>query len=249
MGGFTIKPILSGEFPTFEKSGFTFLKDPGTKIKAPIPVWLLQNGSQNILIDTGIGDPKLVEKFHYPILKEKGLEQSLKAYDITPDDIDIVIWTHLHWDHCQNVHLFKNSRFIVQDIEIKYAISPLPVHRKAYEIGINGLKPEWLDVIDRIEVIDGDMEITEGIKVLLHPGHSPGFQSVLVEGESEKYLIAGDNIPLLENWNEENPLESIPNGVHVNLEEYYETFKKIKATNAKVLPGHDYSIFNQASYK
>ena len=244
MSPWKIIPIMSGEFPSFEKSGFTYLRDSGKKIKAPIPVWLLQNGKRNILVDTGIGDPGLVEKYHYPVIKHD-LEHSLRSHNVTPNEIDLVIWTHLHWDHCQNVELFEKATFIVQKTEIKYAISPLPVHRKAYEIGIKGLKPNWLEVIDRIEVVDGDVDIMEGIKVFLHPGHSPGFQSILVDG---KYLIAGDNIPLLENWNVENPLESIPNGVHGNLADYYKTFQNIKEINAIVLPGHDYAIFEQPYY-
>jgi N-acyl homoserine lactone hydrolase len=242
---------MIGEFTEFEKSAFTYLRNAGTKMMVPVIAWLLKSDTQNILVDTGIGDPELVRKYHYPIQKPKQqeLDYALSVHGVSPEEIDIVIWTHLHWDHCQNATMFQNAQFFVQKREIEYAVNPLPIHLKAYEIGIKGLKPEWMDVIDKVKVVDGDYEIVEGVKVLLHPGHSIGFQSVMVQGKEHQYLIAGDNVPLMANWNEENPLHSIPNGIHVNLSEYYDTFKKIKDTNAFVLPGHDYLVFEKPLYE
>ena len=73
---------------------------------------LLRVGSHNILIDTG---PSSRRPFLVKALKAKGLETS---------DIDIVILTHMHWDHCQNTDLFTNARVLVHPTEIDYARNP-----------------------------------------------------------------------------------------------------------------------------
>ena len=73
---------------------------------------LLRVGSHNILIDTG---PSSRRPFLVKALKAKGLEA---------DDIDIVILTHMHWDHCQNTDLFTNARVLVNPTEIDYARNP-----------------------------------------------------------------------------------------------------------------------------
>ena len=67
---------------------------------------LLRVGSHNILIDTG---PSSRRPFLVKALKAKGLET---------DDIDIVILTHMHWDHCQNTDLFTNARALVNPTEL-----------------------------------------------------------------------------------------------------------------------------------
>ena len=74
------------------------------------------------------------------MLRQRGLE---------PGDIDVVINTHLHWDHCSNNALFPKATFYVQRDELGYACAPLPVHRQAYEKN-PGLSPGWLDVWGRI---------------------------------------------------------------------------------------------------
>ena len=62
---------------------------------------LVTVGNHNILIDTG------------PSSRRACLYRALRAKDLSPDDIDIVILTHMHWDHCQNSDLFRNARILV----------------------------------------------------------------------------------------------------------------------------------------
>ena len=73
---------------------------------------LLRVGNNNILSDTG---PSSRRPFLVKALKAKGLET---------DDIDIVILTHMHWDHCQNTDLFRNARILVHPTEMDYARNP-----------------------------------------------------------------------------------------------------------------------------
>lgn len=250
MKTYRVIPLMCGEFLNFEKSAFTFMRDCGQKIEAPIIAWLIQGEHDNILVDTGAGDPELVQKFHYPIRKppEQELDKSLARHGVACDDIKHVILTHLHWDHCQNLNLFPNATFYVQRRELQYAVAPLSIHKKAYEVGFDDLKPEWLHLLHRIRVLDGDETIVAGVKALLHPGHTPGFQAVQVAGEQNPILIAGDNVPLVESL-EALDEGALYNGIHVDLAEYSRTLRDVAAFGGTILCGHDYAVFEHSSYR
>jgi glyoxylase-like metal-dependent hydrolase (beta-lactamase superfamily II) len=163
---------------------------------------------------------------------------------VSVDEIDIVINTHLHWDHCYNNSLFKNARFVVQKKELEFAIAPIPTQENVYEAITLGMTPPWF-ATKQWEVVDGDEPICKGVSVIFTPGHTKGIQSVLVDTDEGPYLIAGDTVPLFENWRGKF---SVPNGIHVDLETYFQTLNKIHRLNAVVLPGHDTAIFNSAVY-
>jgi glyoxylase-like metal-dependent hydrolase (beta-lactamase superfamily II) len=172
----------------------------------------------------------------------------LKKIGLHPDDVDIVICTHLHWDHCFNNDQFKNARIIVQKDEIRYAIAPLPMHALFYESQLIKMRPPWLKAIENTEVIEGDMEISPGIDIVKIPGHTPGFQGVNVKTAKGNYFIVGDFCPLFENWEGAPPLKHIVSPIHVNLEDYYDSFKKVEKMADVVLPGHDIKVFEKKCY-
>jgi glyoxylase-like metal-dependent hydrolase (beta-lactamase superfamily II) len=97
------------------------------------------------------------------------------AAGVRPEEIDVLILTHLHGDHASSLHLFPRARVLVQRDELRYAVAPLAPHRWAYE----SYPPLGL-AADRFEVLDGDAEIAEGVSVHLTPGHPPGLQGVAV---------------------------------------------------------------------
>lgn len=124
----------------------------------------------------------------------------VKKIELKPDNIDIVVCTHLHWDHCYNNDLFKNAKIIVQEDEIRYAIAPLPKHALFYGSQLPKMRPPWLKAIEKIELIDGDMEIPPGFRIVKIPSHALGSQDVNVKTAKWNYFIAGDFCPLFENW-------------------------------------------------
>jgi len=73
----------------------------GVKIDVAIIVYVIKGGKENIIVDSGIGNPEWAEKYHYyKLIKYQDIASGLKNVGLHPDDIDIVICTHLHWDHC-----------------------------------------------------------------------------------------------------------------------------------------------------
>lgn len=234
-----IVPLHVGDIVR-DKSSFTCLRNQGLKIELPIICWLIETNGAKVIVDTGTNAPNETAEHHKPLsrTKQQELPVVLDSLGVNPGDVDLVILTHLHWDHCYNNHLFPNAEFLVQRNELRYAIAPLPLHVHAYD---------FAPIVNtKYRVIDGDKELGNGISVVCTPGHTPGFQSVLVVGPRRRVLIASDTIPLFENWCEKPP---VPSGVFNNLEQYYSTFEKISSLNADlVLPGHDVKVFDQQEY-
>ncbi|MGE4353807.1 MAG: N-acyl homoserine lactonase family protein [Oscillospiraceae bacterium] len=214
-----------------------YMIDPGKKIDIPLIAWLLFDGEQYILVDTG-GTP--ADGIHYmPYTQSPGctLEEQLRSHGVKPDDIKIVIMTHLHWDHAGNNDLFKNAEFYVQRRELNYAVAPLEIQKNAYNYG--------LVFKTRYQVLDGECRIIDGISVIPTPGHSPGSQSVIVDTEKGPYIIVGDLICLYA-CIQRSPM--IINGLHTNLFEYYDSMNRVAATGYPILPGHEPKILENPVY-
>lgn len=242
----TIIPMNLGEVELDEKSKFTYLRNFGKKARMVFIAWLIESNGKTILVDSGPGDVEWA-RIHRGIELKPGPQgdfvTALLTIGTKPEEIDLVISTHLHWDHCFNNRFLTNAQFIVQHRELMHAINPIPYQRPIYGWAENEVPPfAW--VSERYRVIKGDREILPGINVILTPGHTPGTQGVLVKTDVKDFFLASDNVPLFENWE-----ERCPSGIHVNLEEYQDSFDKINSLgDVFVLPGHDPRVFEKERY-
>jgi glyoxylase-like metal-dependent hydrolase (beta-lactamase superfamily II) len=109
----------------------------------------------------------------------------------------MVVFTHLHWDHIFYMEKFTKARFIAQRKEYEFAVNPIPLYYKSYEHPALGVRRPFEGL--KIEVVDGEEEIVEGVRVLPTPGHSPGHQSVEVDTKDGSYICAGDSFFLMAN--------------------------------------------------
>jgi glyoxylase-like metal-dependent hydrolase (beta-lactamase superfamily II) len=164
------------------------------------------------------------------------------------EDIEFVVNTHLHWDHCFNNAIFTKAQIFVQKREMEYAISPLPAHWVYYESHQIGMRPQWLNSIERMVAVEGDRNLLPGIDLVTIPGHTPGMQGVLVNTINGRYLIASDCLGLFENWTGSGIHKHIPSGIHYNLADYYKTFEKMEQICDHVLPGHEPLVFEHKEY-
>ncbi|GAB6173950.1 N-acyl homoserine lactonase family protein [Paradesulfitobacterium aromaticivorans] len=244
MTSYKIRPLHVGTFPTFEKSMFLLGVDPGTKIPAPCISWLIEgtNGGK-VLVDTG---PHAADApsapYHNKIERtyEHRIDRVLLDVGVDPEEIEMVIFTHLHWDHCYNLEYFKKATFYVQTSELAYAIDPIEWGYKSYDIKIAGSKPPWFEIHDRLQTVEGDVGLMPGILFAHLPGHSPGSAGVAVNTKQGVYLIAGDTIPLVENWEGNAKQKHIPSAILTDLISYYNSFKKIEKLTDRVLASHDF---------
>lgn len=160
-----------------------------------------QGEIKNIIIDTGVGN-KSDEKFKdmFSVDKSNDLISSLKAHNLKPEDINIVINTHLHFDHCGGntcvidnklAPSFPKAKYIIQKGEWQDAINPNERTRASY------LKENLIPIekAGLLELIEGDTEILPGVKCVVTGGHTLGHQSVLIESEGKKAFYLGDLIP------------------------------------------------------
>jgi len=206
-----------------DKGFLTLLKDCGTILRIPYHAYLIQDPEALILVDTGCSihwkelHPKeLLASYPIHLSEDEHLDNTLKSIGVSPDDIDYVINTHLHYDHCGNNGMFPNATFIVSEVELAHALSP-GWWESAYIPAVFDL-PHL-----KYQKLRGEFELIPGVKILPTPGHSEGHQSALIELERTGTLIlAGDSIFLREN------LDTPILGMYVNASEYVHSMEMLK---------------------
>ncbi len=152
----------------------------GTLNDAPVHGFVIKHPRAGaILIDTGVGWPtKLVKEWK---IVNRHAADALAEHDLSPADVRIVINSHLHFDHCGQNAVFKHAPFYIQRSELA----------RAREVA--SPTAEWFDFAGaRFELLDGDAQIAEGVRVVATPGHTVGHQSVLVDLDDGTAVMVGD---------------------------------------------------------
>ncbi len=245
MAQYRIYPVFLGMKDINEKSVFTYRTDFGVKIPAAYLVYLISGEGRNILVDSGAPRPEDAAKLNFPLLSDaRALDAELAKLGVACSDVDAVLLTHLHWDHCYNLELFPDIPIYVQAKELSYAANPSPYDRYFYVGGPGeGLLPGWMYAFSQLVALDGEAELFPGIRVIPTPGHTKGQMSVAVDTAEGLYVIASDLCPLFENYE-----KGIPNGLALCFEDWFRSYGKLRALNAKVLPGHDPKVLEKEYY-
>jgi glyoxylase-like metal-dependent hydrolase (beta-lactamase superfamily II) len=181
--------------------------DDKNRIPMGMRCLLVEHEQGLVLFDTGSGN-KETPKFHdiYGIQNRgaagrTALEDGIRAAGFSPDDIALVVNTHLHFDHAggntwrtpsgEVLPTFPNARYVVQAGERAYAEHPNERTTASY------FPANWAPVMerDRFDFVSGEREILPGITVRPTPGHTPHHQSVLVRSGGETLCFLGDVVP------------------------------------------------------
>ena len=230
MQEYTIHPLVVGVNET-DQGIMTYMRDYGKRIWLPIYVFHISGSDKHILVDTGLEEfivPDEVRKtYNFNVLD---FEDALGTLGLKPEEIDVIIHTHLHNDHCENDYKCVNADVYVQKAEFEFLKDPHPIDHRYYT-----------DVLDDVRVIEvkGDANILDGIDVIFTPGHTVGGQSVSINTSKGKAIITGfccndKNFP------KTGP--AIAPGVHINVMEAYDSAQKIKEMADILIPLHDLSI-------
>ena len=154
--------------------------NPPTFLDTRIEVYayLVITETDVLLIDTGVGEGNdYIERTFEPHRRLIGEE--LARFGLETADVNLLVNSHLHFDHCGNNRLFPDAEVFVQAEELSAA------RTTRYTV------TEWFDYVGaRISPVSGNMEIGEGITLLSSPGHTPGHQSVLIESVGGNVLVA-----------------------------------------------------------
>jgi len=162
---------------------------------------LIETAGQRVLVDTGNGDkfPARLKEI-YGIHHDRSIAIALAELGVEPASIDVVVLTHLHFDHAGGCTrrtasglepVFPRARHVVQRAELEAARHPHERNRASYLA--ENFDP--LVEADLVQVVDGEVEVAPGVRVLSSPGHTRGHQSVLVDGGARKALFLGDVVP------------------------------------------------------
>jgi len=182
--------------------------DERNRIQLAMRCLLIETEAATILVDTGLGD-KDDEKFHdiYGVSnagEPTRLESSLRAIGVEPGQVDIVVNTHLHFDHAGGNTVrrpdgrieptFPNASYAIQRGEWDYA--RLDNERVQASYVADNFIP--LEAEGRIRWLDGEREsIVPGVEVIRTPGHTPFHQSVLVTIGDQRLLYLADLVPTI----------------------------------------------------
>jgi glyoxylase-like metal-dependent hydrolase (beta-lactamase superfamily II) len=173
--------------------------DENNRVTVGLNSVVVRTGRETVLIETGIGN-KLSEKLTKIYGQPAQLLRSLAAAGLAPEDIDIVINTHLHFDHCgwntiregdRIVPTFPRAKYCVQEGEWQHA--RLQHERDA----ISYISENYDPLIEsgQMQLLGGDRGIVPGISVRIFPGHTDNMQAVLIESVGKIACYISDLVP------------------------------------------------------
>lgn len=174
--------------------------DDLNRVPMTLTCLLVRTGGRTIVVDTGLGD-KLDERSveQWGLTHPHGtLLDGLARCGVAPGDVDLVINTHLHADHCggNTTHgpdgaitpTFPNAEYVVQAREYEDATHPNERTRGTYFAANH----EPLMARGQLRLLHGDTEIVPGVRGVVTPGHTPGHQSILFESAGQTALFVSD---------------------------------------------------------
>lgn len=191
MFGVVPKVLWSPKAPADEKNRISLATRP-----------LLVRGVRTLLIDAGIGD-KHDEKFRemYAVDRARNLDHALADAGVAPEDIDVVLATHLHWDHIGGFTTrdasgrvrprFPRARYVVRRGEWEAATHPHERNRASYRA------EDFVPLAEAgvLELVDADQTIMPGVKVQRTGGHTADHQIIWIQSGAKRAVYAADLLP------------------------------------------------------
>ncbi len=192
-----------GSFGLVPKVRWEKLLPPDDLNRVPMALrcLLIRTSNATILVDTGMGDkvtPEMAEQQNFRVDRPQGwLMDDLARNGVSPDDIDTVILTHLHSDHCGGstrmidgrlVPTFPRAKYWVQQREWEDAHHPNERTRATY------LGPNFdpIQASGQLCLLNGDAQITKGVRVAVAPGHTAAMQAVIIESGGQVAAFPSD---------------------------------------------------------
>lgn len=211
IGDIDVQPISDGT--VWEDGGGAFGLVPKAKWEKLIPCddmnripmalrcLLVRTADATILVETGMGDKITPEMAAFNNVRlerpDGGLLDNLKQKGLAPDDIDIVIMTHLHADHSGGCTSVAGGRFVPAFPRARYWVQRREwenAHRLNERTRGTYLSFNYdpIEEAGQLQLVDGDCPVAQGIRVALAPGHTSGTQIVVIESGGDTAVFLGD---------------------------------------------------------
>ncbi|WP_277586163.1 YtnP family quorum-quenching lactonase [Psychrobacillus antarcticus] len=190
MFGVVPKPLWEKKYPVNEKNQIELPSDP----------LLIQYKGQNILMESGLGYRKMTEKQlrNYGVSDQSQVEDNLVSLGLLPEDIHIVMMTHLHFDHAcgltkwqgdQIVSTFPNAKIYVSDVEWQEMKNPNIRSKNTY------WKENWEPIESQVIPFTDSFVVIEGIEMIHTGGHSNGHSIVVFKQAEDTVIHMADLMP------------------------------------------------------
>jgi glyoxylase-like metal-dependent hydrolase (beta-lactamase superfamily II) len=190
LGDIEVVPVNDGEgklpssyIPKLDWERHRQLLDDEGNFPINLCCFLIRTGKQNILIDAGLGPVDL------PPFRGGDLPQNLAAEGVRPEDIDLVLVTHLHLDHIG--WLVRDEQPFFPNATVRFGERDLDQFIRT-ENPDGFAKPVVEALAGRIETISSDGEVAPGVSVLQTPGHTLGHLSVVASSGTKRAFLLGD---------------------------------------------------------
>lgn len=218
------------------------LKGEKGVITVPVPSYLIVHPKGRVLFDTGLHENtleapedyvgKAIAKFHtFHFHKGEEIGARLRSIGVEPDKIDIVINSHLHFDHCGGNAQLPNADILIQGRELS--------HARAIESANGYLLSDW-DTGQKIRAVDGEHDVFGDGSVVCLPtyGHTPGHQSLQVQTEQGgEFILCGDACYLKDSLEQMHTPGIVADPEAVLM--VFRRFLDMQARGARIMFGHD----------
>jgi len=233
--------LLDGGNLLMDQSLITWNHGMGATKRIPVFSVFIDHPDGKVLFDSGF-DLEQTRKdlpFEEPEqTADQTIPVQLGKIGVRPGDIDILVNSHLHFDHCGANQLFSQAENIVHKRELREAFFPEPFEQLGYN-------RKLFDFPNRnYHLIEGDYEVLPGIQLIFTPGHTIGHYSLLVQLDSGPLLYTGDAA-----WCRENLEHDHPMGLHYDPVAMLRSFQRLKQIVAirkpTLLYPHDFEDYHE----
>lgn len=189
MFGVVPKALWSKKYPVNEKNQIELRSDP----------ILIQGHGKNILLEAGLGNGRFNDKQmkNLGITEESFVEEDLKSLGLKPEDIDDVLMTHMHFDHCaglvkwendKEVPAFEKAEVHISRPEWEELTNPNIRSRSTY------WEHNWKPIEHQVKLFDTELELLPGLKLEWTGGHSAGISLLTIEQKDDMLIHMADNM-------------------------------------------------------
>jgi len=229
-----------------DESVWTPGENVGRSIAFSSTCWLIEQGNQRLLWDTGVPESALNDPKGWSTLPElivyhldKTLTDQLVEIGLKSTDIAYVAISHTHGDHIGNMALFQNSTVLIQRAEYEWISSPDGANDNVNRL--KALARRLMGAPKHLKLLDGDTDVfgDGSVTLVSTPGHTPGSQSLLVRLKNSGFIIlSGDVVHLEENF-EKDTVPSLNTDKAASIASMERVRRMISTYNAKFFINHD----------
>jgi glyoxylase-like metal-dependent hydrolase (beta-lactamase superfamily II) len=212
----------------------------GDEHDRPMPldyyVWAIVNAERTVIVDTGF-DEGAARRRGRQLVRPVG--DGLKAVGISPDEVEHIVISHMHYDHAGNADLFPRARYHVQDAEMAYCTGRCMVAAAVGDVFDADAVASMIHKVfaGRVQFHEGDMELAPGITLHKVGGHTRGMQIVRVATERGWVVLGSDSAHFYANLEPGRPFPILD-----DLDAYVaaqRTALRLASSPQHFIPGHD----------